>query len=470
MNETPRPSFSLRDILAQIRRRLPWWPTKPPAPVADRFRTARVQAQLDVIKRAFDREFGEGSVAAAGGKDGGDGEFDYLYHPRRMLVRDGEDFELLRRFFDDPERERDFEGELRRMSEPVAGRLVVTEVPLRRDGRDPVLATLEELDRAYPERAERREPIAMPDHILYVTVVGRLCPFTEPEEPPVSDPVPGPATDTSAGDGVRVSVVDTGLWVKATTKSETDWLAGVTPADADDEEIVDATAIHEYAGHGTFVAGIVKCVAPGTKVQVEGALPLGGAVYESRLCEELHEALAREWDPQLVSISAGTYTRENLGLLGFEIFAETHGLTDGTKGLVVAAAGNDSTDDPFYPAAFPWVIGVGALDEQGNVASYSNYGDWVDVWARGSNLVNAFPEGVYTCHEPPNTGQVRSFKHLAQWSGTSFATPVVTGEIAAQMSATRNPDDPKKAYDQVEKAAPKCPDPKARGRKHLGSL
>ena len=89
MNETPRPSFSLRDILTQIRRRLPWWPTKPTAPVADRYRTARVQAQLDVITRAFDREFGEGSVATAGGKDGGDGEFDYLYHPRRMLVRDG---------------------------------------------------------------------------------------------------------------------------------------------------------------------------------------------------------------------------------------------------------------------------------------------------------------------------------------------------------------------------------------------
>lgn len=476
MTDSSRPGFSLRDLFAQIRRRFPWPPLKPPivVPGQDRHAGERLEGQVDIVRRAFREAYGEDDVPAGGPKDprrrGRDSEVAFLYHPRRMLVRDGADFELLTEFFNDPKRRDDFDGELRRVNEPVRELPVLVEVPLRRDGEDPVLKSLEEIDRAHPERAARRQPLAMPDHVVYVTVFGRLCPYTEPEEPPVSEPVPAMTNDSSAGEGVRVSVVDTGLWVPATTSTDTDWLAGVTPADADDEEIVNKAAIHEYAGHGTFVAGIVKCLAPRATVEVEGALPNGGAVYESRLCEELHEALDDESDPQLVSISAGTYTRDNLGLLGFEILAENHGLTDGTKGLVVAAAGNDSTDDRFYPAAFPWVISVGALDESGNVASYSNYGPWVDVWARGSNLVNAFPEGKYTCSEPPNKGQVRNFKHLAQWSGTSFATPIVTGAIAAQMSATGNTTDPQKAFDQIEAAAPKCQDPKAGGSKHLGPL
>jgi hypothetical protein len=476
MSESPRPSFSLRDLIDQIRRRFPWPPVKPPIVVPDRDPHAdeRLQGQVDIVRRTFGEALGEENIPAGGPKDprrlGSSPDVDFLYHPRRLLVRDGDDFELLKQFFTDPERGDDFEGELRRLNESAQGLPAVVEVPLRRDGEDPVLRTLAEIDRAHPERRARRQPLAQPDHVIYVTIQGRLCPYTEPEEPPTLEPVPPMTGDATAGSGVRISVVDTGLWVQATTSSDTAWLDGVTAADPDDEEIVDHSAIHEYAGHGTFVAGIIKCLAPKAAVEVEGALPNGGAVYESRLCEELREALTDRSDPQLISISAGTYTRCNLGLLGFEILAETHGLTDGTKGIVVAAAGNDSSSDEFYPAAYPWVIAVGALDERGNVASYSNYGPWVDVWARGSNLVNAFPEGTYYCYEPPNKGQQRDFKFLAQWSGTSFATPIVSGAIAAHMSATQNFDDPQKAFDELAKAASVCKDPKANGRKHVGPL
>jgi subtilisin family serine protease len=239
-------------------------------------------------------------------------------------------------------------------------------------------------------------------------------------------------------------VVDTG-WHRpaAESGSSTPWLEGV---DGDEESFARVQGgtepeIHAYGGHGTFVAGVLRCIAPQAKVRVEGFLTQAGAVHEFDLVKQLFEAVLVENPPDIISLSAGTRSRESLPLLAFQRFWESD-LRKGTGTILVAAAGNDGTQGEFWPAAFPWAVAVGALDSDGHRADFSNFGEWVDVYALGVDVVNAFPNGTYFCREPQNMDEdgnfdVRTFEHgMAVWSGTSFAVPIVSGMIAARMSVT----------------------------------
>ena len=203
------------------------------------------------------------------------------------------------------------------------------------------------------------------------------------------------------------------------------WLAGITG----DPEL--ATVGH-YRGHGTFVAGVVRAMAPRAQIHVEALLYVGGAILESDLASRLGAAL--DTMPDIISMSAGTTTRGGQPLLGLEVFWEER--LSKTKGTVlVCAAGNDGNRGPFNPATMPWTVSVGALDADGKRAGYSNFGSWVDVYARGSDIVNAYPRGLYKYQEPPLAGQSANFiTGMANWSGTSFSTPLVSGLIAARMS------------------------------------
>ena len=233
---------------------------------------------------------------------------------------------------------------------------------------------------------------------------------------------------------MSVSIVDTGL-IPGAAASHT-WLTGVQGT-AEDPYTTDSsgeTVLAPYAGHGTFGAGVLRCVAPKASVFVERAFDNMGADYETRLASSLEDALDRNPDILVFTFTSATHRDQSLHT--FDELYERR--IRGIKGLVVLApAGNESTSRPRWPAAHPGVIAVGALAANGRQRAYfSNFGRWVDVYAPGEDLVNAFPDGTYVCSEPPNSGIRRHFHGMADWSGTSFSTPLVAGLIAARMSQT----------------------------------
>jgi Subtilase family len=295
------------------------------------------------------------------------------------------------------------------------------------DYRDRTLAAVELIDRVLGTG------VATPNHILSITAPVWPCPATEPDGVP-HGAQPDPGVCDQGGGGVSVYVPDTGLIKEAADDHQWQaghpWLAGVTGAQ---DKAVRNGRIHEYGCHGTFVAGVIRCMAPSARVHVASDFTKAGAVSEFDLVRELNRALGEGIN--IISLSAGCTTRLNLPLLSFTGFWRRYISYKGV--LLVAAAGNNSTNRPFWPAAFPQVVGVGALskDRRGR-AWFSDYGPSVDVYAPGEDLVNAFAVGWYKYREPPRIGQEHKFHGMARWSGTSFATPLVAGLVAARMTAT----------------------------------
>ena len=81
--------------------------------------------------------------------------------------------------------------------------------------------------------------------------------------------------------------------------------------------------------------------------------------------------------------------------------------------LVVAAAGNDNSSSPFYPASYNNVLSVAATDESDFKTSFSNYGSGVDVSAPGINIYSTWQNDTYRFGV-----------------GTSFSSPIAAGLAA----------------------------------------
>jgi len=430
-------------------------------------RRQRTRDQFALLQRA-------GSTAVIVDSDD-PADFTFACHSARVLVNDNQDVARLQRYFqgriDDDNGV--FDG-LGAPEDPQPDGLPFVRyvLPNRRDavpGDRSLLLTLDELD----QDPETRD-LARPDHVVHICPGGRPshCPATEPTE---TDREPWPTradVNPAAGDGsgVRVVVIDTGWYDPARDgiqPSPWPWIRHVVNGEPEPEGIRDPNdpnaPLRQYAGHGTFITGVIASIAPEAEIWVL-SLPrdpdlLQGGVFESEIVSQLDAALAL--DPHLINLSAGCPTRLNRPARGFERWwDDVTSKTPEPQWVLVASAGNNASPWAFWPASFDWALGVGSLDRDGHVSNFSNWGDSVDVYALGRNIVNAFPKGDYVCQESPDRGDVRSFNHWrARWSGTSFSAPLVTGLIAQALSQQEDEMDARVARDAVLGGPPLGPLP-----------
>jgi len=359
-----------------------------------------------------------------------DGEVDYLYQAGHIIARaTDENLGLLANVF--PGVRNPQERGLR-----ATGRLTrfTTDALVNNDLSVP--ETLDLMDERLGDRnpgfaAAGDQAAASPDHVVHIS---RICPAAEPEVPsgyPVTPWPPQRAVRKSDRE-ITIGVSDTGLLEKL-DPARYPWLSDVS---GDPDQLgrpgrSGLPRIPAYTGHGTFVAGVAKCEAPNARVLVNDHFSTSfGGELESVLVGKIDALVAQ--GAQVINLSAGTYTRKGWAPIGFADFHRRH-----PEVALVAAAGNDATDRPFWPAAFDWAVGVGALaTDQKHRAWFSNHGPWVDVYALGEGMVNAFATGEYAYREPPKMPATQVFDGMARWDGTSFSAPLVAGLIAERLATS----------------------------------
>jgi thermitase len=200
---------------------------------------------------------------------------------------------------------------------------------------------------------------------------------------------------------VLVAVLDTGI-----DKNHEELCGRVI----DEANFVDGTNNDDIHGHGTFIAGIIA--ADNNKVGIEGVAP------ESRLVSvKVADDKGRFRQSDLVD---GIIWAVDNGAQVINISVEMREATPGLQeavdyawrkgAIVVAAAGNDGSSNPVYPAACENIIAVTAIRENGHLAPLANYGTWIDVAAPGFDIYSTLPGNKY------------GYEH-----GTSFAAAYVSG-------------------------------------------
>ena len=226
------------------------------------------------------------------------------------------------------------------------------------------------------------------------------------------------AHQTTRGADSVVAVIDTG--VQLDHPKLANYLTRARYDFIDDDEVPADTGngkddngdgeVDETVGHGTHVAGIVRLAAPGARIMPLRALNSDGRGNIFVLAEAINYAAIRSAD--VINLSLGASRQSEFLDDIFENAVEgEEGLPGGT--VIVASAGNENTNAPRYPAAGEDVLAITSVDEERSKSSFANYGGWVDVAAPGSDIYSTFPTSRY-----------------ALWSGTSVATPFVSGQAA----------------------------------------
>ncbi len=215
-----------------------------------------------------------------------------------------------------------------------------------------------------------------------------------------------------AGNGVKVAIIDTGIDYTHPDLND-NYFGGYDFVNNDNDPYDDN-------GHGTHVAGIVAAedngigvigVAPQADLYAVKVLNAQGSGTYSDIVAGIDWAISNNMD--IISMSLG-------GSAGDTAMQDALQRAYDSGIVIVAASGNDYANSISYPARYSTVIAVGATDSSDVRASFSNYGPELEVVAPGVNIYSTYPGNTYQT-----------------LSGTSMATPMVTGVVALMLS--KNP-------------------------------
>jgi subtilisin family serine protease len=181
----------------------------------------------------------------------------------------------------------------------------------------------------------------------------------------------------------------------------------------------------DEVGHGTHVSGIIagrglqmdEGVAPECgllAVRVLATMKSGARLVGAGIVDNINTGIKWAVDNGADVINMSLGIRHMGGGLPHEDVVR-YALSKNV--VVVAASGNDGTNERYYPGALPGVIAVGAVDDNGAVTKFTSYGANITVVAPGLNIYSSFANNSY-----------------ALASGTSQASPFVAGSVALAKS------------------------------------
>lgn len=216
----------------------------------------------------------------------------------------------------------------------------------------------------------------------------------------------------SKGEGATVMVLDTGYSDHPDNCNEVKGPSFVT----NEPDSID------YNGHGSHVVGIIGAcdnskgivgVAPKAKVISAKVMDKNGRTLSPYIERALRYAL--DMKPDVVNISFGS-----ADMLSGNVLHLINKLWEEGIPLICAAGNHGPGKGLYYPAGYPNVIAVGAIDIKRKIAIFSAQGSAIDFAAPGVDILSTYLNQEY-----------------ATLSGTSQAAPFVTGLVALIVAYNR---------------------------------